>query len=133
MTVENLLNIRHNRRDSPCLRGDERLRRNMTIAIGILCSDGVVVGADREVTLDTLKVQDKKAHLLKRNNVSLGLVGSGSLDLISKAAQELDRRLTDEMSQDALKAAVENLAQEFHERYVLGNPNADHVLDLLIG
>jgi 20S proteasome alpha/beta subunit len=104
----------------------------MTIAVGVLCEDGVVVGADREVSLSSFKVEDRKAHLLKRNNVRIGLVGSGPADLVTLAAQELDNRLVPEMSMEAVKTAVDDLAQDIHAKHVLTNPDKNYKLDLLL-
>jgi 20S proteasome alpha/beta subunit len=103
----------------------------MTIAIGILCRDGVVVGADREVTHSVVTLDERKAHLLKRRNVSLALVGSGTFDLIGKAAEEIDQGLRDDMSEPAVQQVVESVAQTFHDKFQMGS--GVHSLDLLIG
>jgi len=75
----------------------------MTIAVGILCQDGVVVGADREISLDTLKVRERKTHLIRRREVAVGIAGAGSADLVTLAVQELEKRLADAMSPDEVK------------------------------
>jgi hypothetical protein len=98
----------------------------MTIAIGLLCSDGIVLGADREVSLYTLKVREPKAHVLKRVALQIGLVGAGSSDLIKLATQELDRKLVDRMTADEVREVIDDLATEIHQRHVLPNPGAEH-------
>jgi 20S proteasome alpha/beta subunit len=108
-------------------------RRLMTIAVGLLCRDGAVLGADQEVSLETLKVKERKAHILKSKDVVVGVVGSGSADLITLAAQELEKRLVGSMKMESVKSAVEELASEIHRKHVLANPAARHSLDLLIG
>jgi 20S proteasome alpha/beta subunit len=103
----------------------------MTIAVGILCDDGVVVGADREVSLTTHKREERKAHLLKVPNVAIGLVGAGSASLVTLAAQELQPRLSANMTLAAVKRVVDELALEIHDKHISRNPN--HALDLLLG
>jgi 20S proteasome alpha/beta subunit len=104
----------------------------MTIAVGILCADGAVVGAEREISTSTFKTEEPKTFLLKRNNVRIGLVGAGSFSLIKLAHQELEQRLTDDMTKEQVKQVASALVREIHVQHVQTNPNANHYLDLLL-
>jgi 20S proteasome alpha/beta subunit len=104
----------------------------MTIAVGILCADGAVVGAEREVSTQTFKTEEPKTFLLKRNNVAIGMVGAGSYSLIKLAHQELEQRLSDEMTREQVKRVASALMQEIHAQHIVTNPTANHSLDLLL-
>jgi 20S proteasome alpha/beta subunit len=102
----------------------------MTIAVGMLCCDGIVLGADREMTLATLAYDDTKAHVLKRQSLQIGIVGAGIGDLIRYAAQALDRRITDGQTAEDVRLALEDVANEICDRI---DDNKDWHTNLLVG
>jgi 20S proteasome alpha/beta subunit len=104
---------------------------DMTIAIGMVCRDGIVVGADRDISLSTTTIERRKAHILVRNAVQIGLVGAGSYDLINRAKQDLELRLQDGQSAYEVRTAVEAVVRTIHEQVI--SQDANHHLDLLIG
>jgi hypothetical protein len=111
-----------------------RRRERMTIAIGMLCRDGVVLGSDREMTLDTMKVDDTKCHLLSlRKDLRVGIAGAGTADLIRFSAQELDRRLKDSMSADDVRSQAEAMINELNTSYLANQSGVERTLDLLVG
>jgi 20S proteasome alpha/beta subunit len=97
----------------------------------MLCRDGVVIGADREVSYDTTKFHGPKAHIIQKRGLQIGMVGAGSEDLITWGAQELDRRLRDNQSAEDVRLAAEALAQDVYDRHVKAEPK--HSLHMLIG
>jgi len=106
----------------------------MTVAVGVLCQKGypgIVMGADREVSLTTGRTHEKKTHLIKKKDVVVGIAGAGSADLITLAAQELDRRLVDSMTCEQVRQTLEDLAQDFQRKHV--DANESHSLDLVAG
>jgi 20S proteasome alpha/beta subunit len=105
----------------------------MTIALGLVCENGLVLSADREMTHTTTKHRGTKAHILKGNDFEIGVVGAGSADLIIYAVQELERRLSSSMTVDAVRRTLESIASKIQRRHVNANPAAQHRLDLLVG
>ncbi len=109
----------------------------MTIGIGLVCSDGVVVGADREMTLETLKVTDRKAHLIKEEPIKVALGGSGTTDLITFAAQECGRRLQaakrDVLGFEDVRLLITEMLADIRTDHIDKNPDVGHKLDLMVG
>lgn len=103
----------------------------MTIAIGVICRDAVVVGADQEISLATTKIERRKAHVLKRTALQIGLVGAGTYDLINRAKQDIDSHLQDRQSADDVRAVVEAVVRKIDSDLISRDPN--HSVDLLIG
>jgi 20S proteasome alpha/beta subunit len=105
----------------------------MTVAVGVLCEQGIVVGADREVTYDAIKTSERKAHLLDHRNCRVALAGAGSHRLITLAAQTLRTRLEERevWTIDAVRDEVVRVHSEIKQTHI--DPNPLHTLDLLAG
>ena len=106
----------------------------MTIGVGILCVDGAIVGAEREISTQTFKTEEpqSKTFYIHRNNVSVGLVGAGSHSLIKLVHEELQKRLTHEMTKEQVRRVAAELVQEIHKDHVQTNLHLNHSLDLLL-
>jgi 20S proteasome alpha/beta subunit len=102
----------------------------MTIAVGMLCKDGIVLGADREMTRGTMTYDDRKAYVLKRQSLQIGLVGAGIGDVIQYAAQALDRRIIDGQSAEDVRLALEDVAKDIRDRI---DDNKDWHTNFLVG
>jgi hypothetical protein len=105
----------------------------MTIAVGILCHNGVVLGADREIGIDdTAKTYERKAYLFKRDEVAVGIVAAGTGELGAMAAAEVDRRLVARMTCEDIRVIASAVSAEIFEKYIVHSP-FDRGLKLLVG
>src|SRR5271166_5047297 len=98
----------------------ERLpaRKRMTIAVGILASDGVVIAADREEGDVYLKNDSGKVSQAFKGTVPIGSIavtGSGSGPYLDEVA----RLITDGFCDDAVgtEATVEARIRKTHRKY----------------
>jgi 20S proteasome alpha/beta subunit len=69
----------------------------MTIAIGMLCSDGIVLAADRQLTLEGgHKYQEQKIFPIDGGDWKAVLTYAGSPDFVREVQERLVRRLNRE-------------------------------------
>jgi 20S proteasome alpha/beta subunit len=95
------------------------LRFDMTIAAGILCSDGIILCADTEHTGEVSKFQASKIIPLDEHTV---MTGSGTMDYILMAAD----KLRDEFN--AARPVNPSDARQKVESVVMG-VHADHIFN----
>jgi 20S proteasome alpha/beta subunit len=106
----------------------------VTIAIGLLCTDGVVLAADREISVNKrYKTGSQKCRVIKRVNCQVGIVGAGSQDSIVLAWQELERKLTDRMTLDTVRETIDEVVDDVYRRLAGVEAQHEHSLELLIG
>jgi 20S proteasome alpha/beta subunit len=106
----------------------------MTVAVGVLCEQGIVIGADREVTYDAIKTSERKVHLLGHGSCRVALAGSGTHKLITYTAQTLRTRLQERgvWSCDEVRAEVVRIYGEVKRSHIDPSPQL-YSLDLLVG
>ncbi len=63
----------------------------MTIAVGVVCSDGLILGADSQETHATLKLPCRKIQHIKAPGLHLVIAGSGDAAFIDYSVQEIGR------------------------------------------
>src|ERR1051326_7385632 len=93
------------------------VRKRMTIALGILASDGIVVASDTQETYSDLRKvrQTKILAVVNEPNAGLLVTGAGSGPQIDALSQILCDRFSRETpsSLTALDGALQNQVQEF--------------------
>lgn len=98
----------------------------MTIALGILCSDGIVLGVDLQYTTDIIKTAGQKLFVLKpsydaRSGYAVLVAGAGNADTIRKCVEVMDETLAETFhgrcpAYIELKYSLESaLARVFHQ------------------
>jgi 20S proteasome alpha/beta subunit len=103
----------------------------MTIALGLCCSNGIVLASDREITHDETKTEKRKAYVVRRPGCEVGVVGAGGLDMIIYAVQELERALSPHHEADAVRVLLDAIAADLFERYI--KRESGHSFELLVG
>ena len=107
-----------------------------TTTVGIVCSDGIVVGADSRATMDTFIASSEARKVFKiDNNVAMtiaGLVGDAQeLIRIMKAQNEIykmneDRPLSPKSAANLLSIVLqENRMMPFYVQLILGGVDGD--------
>jgi 20S proteasome alpha/beta subunit len=116
-----------------------RTMKRMTIAIGILASDGVVLAADREESDGYLKNDTGKVSLTFKGTApvgTIGVTGAGSGAYLDEIARLISDCFCEEQIGD--ETSVKELIRKTHRKYykeaVLPFPREDRPdYDLLIG
>src|SRR6266567_8616567 len=105
----------------PQLRGKcERLKkaRSMTIAAGVVCSDGIVLAADTEHTRPFVaKYQKPKVFISPDNN--LGVTGAGTSDYIKVAFDKLCEKIKVPSGPLEARRNVEDVIAKMHEQHIV--------------
>src|ERR1035438_2464283 len=93
------------------------LRVDMTIAAGILCSDGIIICADTEHTGEVSKFQASKIIPLDEHTV---MTGSGTTDYILMAADKLkdELRMARPVNPSDARQIVESVVKGIHAEHV---------------
>jgi 20S proteasome alpha/beta subunit len=108
--------------------------RRMTIAAGLVCSDGVVLFADTEMSLSTFKLGGAKAFVCTKGKVKVGVVGAGHTDYIEHAITEICRTVHDCNSTVSAYRSICKVLVDVHKEHIYPDPNASkHSIQLLIG
>jgi hypothetical protein len=119
----------------------------MTIALGFMCTDGIVLAADRELSTPTVKIDGPKAWIFaypreaEDPQLRVCLVGAGDYAFIKFAAEQLDDLLMKWVAQhgaptiDDVKDVIQTVIMDVHHEhlYPIGQPHERPAIDLLIG
>lgn len=103
----------------------------MTIALGMLASDGIVLAADTEVSWgEYLKTEGTKVALLE--NEGLAIAGAGDGDYLDAISHELQRAIRALNTDDVARIGRElrSVLERFHRQHVL--PWKDPTLEFLL-
>src|SRR5688572_2006464 len=84
--------------------------RAVTIAAGFICSDGVVLAADSQYTGVNRRDAAKIWHFGDTNVVAMA--GAGDATLIRRAKYEIERQLTDAMSEHDILTMAQTVVRE---------------------
>jgi len=107
----------------------------MTVTIAIVCSDGVVIGADRKVTMSRgtrIKSLEQKIYTLSfRDGKKLLICGAGSTDQVRRAMFEINPVTLDTMDCNAYRDMVESTIARL--RWKLSERNLIYDATLLFG
>ena len=108
----------------------------VTVGIVVACKDGVVVGADRKVTMSRgtriKSLEDKVFHLSFRDGRNLLACGSGGMDLVRRAIERINPNDCDkDVDAFAYRDMVER--QIALLRRILAERGLDYDADLLFG
>ena len=112
----------------------------MTIAFGVLCQDGIVLGADGEYTRDWLKTQGQKIFTVcNRDGLSIVAAASGNPDLAKRAALLL-KSYFEEATDCPVLSEISDIAERaiskvFREHVYIAPPEryADLYFDFILG
>jgi 20S proteasome alpha/beta subunit len=118
----------------------------MTIAVGFMCTDGIVLAADREVSTPSVKVEDRKAWIYAYPRqapdpvLRIGIVGAGDYSFIKFASEQLDAQLAawfgqhSDIDMDEVGEAIQSVISDIHHNhlYPYGDPHLRPEIDLLI-
>src|SRR5215510_2312690 len=121
----------------------------MTVAVGFMCTDGIVIAADREISTLTVKLDDQKAWLFSYPKdtidslplLRIGIAGAGDYGFIKFAAERLDEQLAAWVTQhgtveiDDVNNAIQVVLTDIHHNhlYPYGQPHERPTIDLLVG
>ena len=119
----------------------------MTVAVGFMCTDGIVLAADREVSTASLKIDGPKVWYFRyppnatHPVLRVGVAGAGDYAFIKYASELIDRQLRDWVEQhgqatmDEVNAIVQGVINDIHHNhlYPIGQPHERPNIDLLIG
>lgn len=114
--------------------------RAVTIGIGVLCTDGIVIATDTQYTRGGFKSHGPKLFDLfpmKRGNVSIVACGAGTVSSMKMAIRKLEDRLEDisDPSLEQVKGLIEEVLLDFYRKHVY--PVPDHMqtpdFELLLG
>lgn len=82
----------------------------MTIALGLLCSDGVVLGADLQYSTDFIKTAGRKIFIVPSGpNYKIIVAGSGNSDSVKKCVEVIGDHLLDQDSSPTLRELKEQI------------------------
>lgn len=107
----------------------------MTIAVGFTCVDGLMLLADTEVSMSTMKVSGQKFRIGGYSSgVHFVLIGAGSSDMSDLAYENIQARLPGIASLAEGKLAVSEVIQDIWERYLFPDPKAaQRSFDVMVG
>lgn len=119
----------------------------MTVAVGFMCTDGIVLAADREVSTPSLKFEGPKAWYYRyppdaaQPTLKVGIVGAGDYSFIKFAAERIDGQLREwiqghgQASMDEVNGLIQGVINDIHlnHLYPVGQPYERPTIDLLIG
>lgn len=119
----------------------------MTVAVGFMCTDGIVLAADKEVSTPTVKFAGPKAWIYRYPRqgdnpvLQVGIVGAGDYGFIKFAAERIDNQLTlwidrhGTASMDEVNDAIQVVIDDVHKNhlYPFGQPHERPTVDLLVG
>ncbi len=111
----------------------------MTIAIGILASDGVVIAADREEGDSYLKNDTGKVYQAFKGTLPLGAIavtGAGSGPYLDEVSQLISDGFCADMvgTEETVQAGIKETNRKYYKEAVLPFPREDRPdYDLLIG
>jgi 20S proteasome alpha/beta subunit len=94
--------------------------REVTVGIGIACQDGIVIGADRKVTMSRgtriKSLEDKISKLSFRDGKKLLVCGAGSTDHARRAIEAIDPNSYDSVSISVYRDMVETTVSRLTAR-----------------
>ena len=99
----------------------------MTIALGVLAKDGVVLAADTELTWGYLKTSGEKIWTTEAKGGALAITGAGLggyLEAVSQRLIDDFRSLHKPMAGERVKRRFEKILAAFHQAYVLPHGEA---------
>ena len=101
----------------------------MTIAIGVLCDNGVVLGCDLQHSTDIIKTAGPKLFIIPPGkNHSVLITGAGNSDSMKKAAQLIHDRISDADDSGgisdvyAMRGHIEAALEELYSKYIYFAP-----------
>lgn len=91
----------------------------MTIALGVQCSDGILLAADSQYSLGDLKSSGPKIFIGgSRKSFNYAIAGSGDVPLIKIAFEKIESRLTDDTTWEKMKEVVGNTVIEIYKKHI---------------
>jgi 20S proteasome alpha/beta subunit len=109
----------------------------MTVGIGFVCSDGIVMCADSEESIGCIaKTSTGKIETLTQDGLSVGVIGSGDAGLGTMARQRLIRALakTINPSMEEVEKVIEGFNRHFFKNYLLPYPASERPsVSLIVG
>jgi 20S proteasome alpha/beta subunit len=94
----------------------------MTIAVGVLAKDGVVLAADTEYTWGYLKTSGEKLWSGEANGSAIAVAGAGGSDYVEAVSQELIddfQAAPKSASAEQVKKRFETVLSAFHQKHVI--------------
>jgi len=94
----------------------------MTIAVGVLASDGVVLAADTEYTWGYLKTSGEKIWTAEANGSAVAVAGAGGSDYVEAVSQELldnFQAAPEAASAEEIKKRFGTVLSSFHREHVV--------------
>jgi 20S proteasome alpha/beta subunit len=100
----------------------EKRKQPVTIGIGFLCADGLIIGADSEVSADTDKRQESKIFTMNENGSSPGptvvFAGSGWLDYVKMAVEKIKKQAIFATTGYEIEEVVEQTVLEVYRKHI---------------
>ena len=110
--------------------------KSVTIAAGFVCSDGLVVACDLEITEATIKrVGGKSTSVAFGKDSAIAITGSGRYDLLAFACEQLTKDIQG-ATIDEVEDWLRRRMRELYKMYIrpcYDTAELDSVLQLLVG
>src|ERR1700682_2543982 len=92
-------------------------RRTMTVALGFLCHDGIVLCSDRQITKGEMKYEEQKICGISGNGYKIAFTYAGDPDQMKRVHQDFNRKLNFRAPEPILvQSILEDLLLETHVR-----------------
>jgi hypothetical protein len=114
--------------------------RKMSIAVGVVCLDGIVVGVDLQYSTDFVKTAGRKIFVLKRSyetdtQCSIVIAAAGSPDSAKKIVERIEEVLPKQIEFSDLVDSIETALADVFGKHIDSAPESErnglHV-DLLV-
>ncbi len=102
----------------------------MTIAIGFICTDGIVLAADRMEYRGVHKVEVKKIVMRKYGKLSISLAGAGDGELIEQFFAEVAEEMIRPLARRTLKKIIQSATKKMFDQNIkpLGKEDYDRFM-----
>jgi 20S proteasome alpha/beta subunit len=107
--------------------------QSMTIAVGFVCQDGLVIGVDSEYTEGASKYSGQKIFSFYQLNWSVTIAGAGNMDLVAMIADDLKTEFTHNDGHSEIHEKIKARTKYFFDEYVDRVQSRDREFQLLIG
>ena len=94
----------------------------MTIALGFVYSDGVMLGADSQFTVGSSKVEGLKVGHFEASWGKVAVTFAGNVDYATAAFQKCERAAELSDTRSAPLDAIEEILSDFYKEHIFAHP-----------
>lgn len=111
-------------------------RRIVTIAAGFLCDDGVLVCADSEVSMHTMKANDPKVDWVRLESVKVVMAGAGDAHLMNYVQQRCQQQISEGSSIETAEQTIREIIEAAHREHIYpvsSHPDQRPYIEMMFG